>query len=71
MLAEIQRIADREMGTRRAHEFTKAEFMLCRAKWTCELLLNPAPTPERGPIAEAEELAVRGVTGPYNGKKHG
>ena len=52
VLVEIQRIADRGMGPRRAHKLTKAELSRYRAKWACALMLNPPLTPKRGPIAE-------------------
>ena len=70
VLVDIQRIADREMGSRHTHKFTKAELLRCHAKWACALLLNLTLAPERGPIAEAEELAVEEITDPYDGKKH-
>ena len=69
VLVETQRISDREMGSRRTHKFAKAELSRCRAKWACALMLNPPLTPQRGPIAEAKELAADEASYPDDGGK--
>ena len=62
VLAEIQRIVDGKMDSRRDRKFTEVKLLPCRAKWTCELLLNPAPTSGENPFAVARRRAAGAVT---------
>ena len=74
VLVEIQRIADRKMGSRCVQEFTEAELLRCRAKWACEIMLNPPlhpPPPQVGTIAEAGELTDNGAPGPDDEDRRG
>ena len=64
VLAEIQRIADRDMDSRRNREFTAAELSRCRAHWACAIMINPPLDPQRKATAEAGKLTDSEAPGP-------
>ena len=57
VLIEMQRTVDGETYSRRDSEFTEIELLRCRAKWACELLLNPMPTRARGSTEQTRDPA--------------
>ena len=63
ILIEIQRIADGNIDSRRDQCSDAAELLRYRAKWTWEMLTNPAPTSSRGTDAAGIDDAEMGGGG--------
>jgi hypothetical protein len=66
VLAEIQRIADRGMESRRNHEFTETELSRCRAYWACAIIDNPPLDPQQSATAETEKPMEPEEPGPID-----
>ena len=64
VLVEAERITNGEIDSRRDRKFDAAGLLRCRAKWACELMTNPAPTPDWSPTTAAGGGgAARATTG--------
>ena len=63
VLIEIQRITDGNIDSQRDPCSDAAELLRYLAKWTCEILTNPAPTSSRGTGAAVRGRAAKTTAG--------